>query len=64
MRSTLVSPVPAGEIVIGLDADTLFVPGTIARLVEPLRDPSVGAVAGNAKVGNRVNLVTRWQAVE
>ena len=24
----------------------------------------MGAVAGNAKVGNRVNLVTRWQAVE
>ncbi|NWN33767.1 hypothetical protein GY663_31810, partial [Klebsiella michiganensis] len=24
----------------------------------------IGAIAGNAKVGNRVNLVTRWQAVE
>jgi hypothetical protein len=24
----------------------------------------IGAVAGNAKVGNRVNIVTRWQAVE
>ena len=24
----------------------------------------IGAVAGNAKVGNQVNLVTRWQAVE
>jgi peptidoglycan-N-acetylglucosamine deacetylase len=24
----------------------------------------LGAVAGNAKVGNRVNLVTRWQALE
>jgi len=27
-------------------------------------DPKIGAVAGNAKVGNRVNLVTRWQAIE
>jgi cellulose synthase/poly-beta-1,6-N-acetylglucosamine synthase-like glycosyltransferase len=27
-------------------------------------DRRVGAVAGNAKVGNRVNLVTRWQAGE
>ena len=27
-------------------------------------DPRVGAVAGNAKVGNRVNLLTRWQALE
>ena len=27
-------------------------------------DPSVGAVAGNAKVGNRINMITRWQALE
>jgi cellulose synthase/poly-beta-1,6-N-acetylglucosamine synthase-like glycosyltransferase/peptidoglycan/xylan/chitin deacetylase (PgdA/CDA1 family)/spore germination protein YaaH len=53
-----------GEIVIGLDADTLFPPGTIARLITPLADPRVGAVSGNAKVGNRTNLVTRWQALE
>ncbi|MDB4950809.1 MAG: putative glycosyl transferase/polysaccharide deacetylase [Gemmatimonadetes bacterium] len=53
-----------GEIVVGLDADTLFVPDTLAELVAPLRDPAVGAVAGNAKVGNRINLVTRWQALE
>ena len=53
-----------GEIVIGLDADTLFDTGTVAHLVAPLVDPRVGAVAGNAKVGNRINLVTRWQALE
>ncbi|MEP6590839.1 MAG: glycosyltransferase [Gemmatimonadota bacterium] len=53
-----------GELVIGLDADTLFEPDTVARLVAPLADPQVGAVAGNAKVGNRINLVTRWQALE
>ena len=53
-----------GQLVIGLDADTLFAPDTIRRLVAPLADPRVGAVAGNAKVGNRINLVTRWQAVE
>ena len=27
-------------------------------------NPKIGAVAGNAKVGNRVNLWTRWQALE
>ena len=53
-----------GEIVVCLDADTVFEPQTIAELVAPLRDPGVGAVAGNAKVGNRLNLVTRWQALE
>ena len=28
------------------------------------RESAVGAVAGNAKVGNRINIVTRWQAIE
>lgn len=54
----------AGDIVVALDADTIFPPGTIEALVQPLADPKVGAVAGNAKVGNRINLVTRWQAIE
>jgi peptidoglycan-N-acetylglucosamine deacetylase len=53
-----------GEIVIALDADTLFAPQTIAALAHRFYDPRVGAVAGNAKVGNRVNIVTRWQALE
>lgn len=53
-----------GEIVIALDADTQFEPETIARLARWFVDPQLGAVAGNAQVGNRVNLVTRWQAVE
>ena len=52
------------EIVIALDADTEFEPMTVARLARWFADPAIGAVAGNAKVGNRVNLVTRWQAVE
>lgn len=53
-----------GEIVVALDADTLFPPDTIPRLVRWFADPKVGAVAGNAVVGNRLNLVTRWQALE
>ena len=53
-----------GDIIVCLDADTQFTPTTVARLVAPLSDPKVGAVAGNAKVGNRHNLVTRWQALE
>ena len=51
-------------IAIALDADTQFEPTTIARLARWFVDPTLGAVAGNAKVGNRVNLVTRWQALE
>lgn len=53
-----------GEIIIALDADTQFEDDTIAKLARWFADESIGAVAGNAKVGNRVNLVTRWQAVE
>jgi cellulose synthase/poly-beta-1,6-N-acetylglucosamine synthase-like glycosyltransferase/peptidoglycan/xylan/chitin deacetylase (PgdA/CDA1 family) len=53
-----------GEIIVCLDADTQFTPTTVTRLVAPMHDPNVGAVAGNAKVGNRHNLVTRWQALE
>ena len=52
------------DVIIALDADTLFARDTVAELVQPLADPRVAAVAGNAKVGNRINLVTRWQALE
>ena len=52
------------EIIVCLDADTQFEPDTVRELVAPLARAEVGAVAGNAKVGNRVNLVTRWQALE
>jgi cellulose synthase/poly-beta-1,6-N-acetylglucosamine synthase-like glycosyltransferase/peptidoglycan/xylan/chitin deacetylase (PgdA/CDA1 family)/spore germination protein YaaH len=54
----------SGDVVIALDADTLFAPQTLAALAHRFYDPKVGAVAGNAKVGNRINLVTRWQALE
>ncbi|HEX8421037.1 MAG TPA: polysaccharide deacetylase family protein, partial [Sphingomonas sp.] len=53
-----------GDIVVALDADTQFEPGTVARLLRWFADPAIGAVAGNAKIGNAVNLLTRWQAVE
>ena len=53
-----------GEIIVALDADTIFEPTTISALVRRFNDQRVGAVAGNAKVGNRINLITRWQALE
>ncbi|MBS1852083.1 MAG: glycosyltransferase [Acidobacteria bacterium] len=52
------------EIFVGIDADTVIAPDAVARLVPHFLNPKVGAVAGNAKVGNRVNLWTRWQALE
>ncbi|GAC1604139.1 MAG: glycosyltransferase [Myxococcales bacterium] len=53
-----------GEVVVALDSDTTFTPETMLELGAPFADPLVGAVAGNAKVGNRVNRLTRWQALE
>ncbi|WP_297695067.1 glycosyltransferase [Phenylobacterium sp.] len=53
-----------GDVIVALDADTLFPPDTIGKLARWFVDPRVGAVAGNALVGNRRNLITRWQALE
>ncbi len=52
------------EIYIGIDADGVVARDAITNLVCHFADPMIGAVAGNAKVGNRVNLWTRWQALE
>jgi peptidoglycan-N-acetylglucosamine deacetylase len=52
------------EFYVGIDADTVIAADAVSKLVCHFADPRVGAVAGNAKVGNRVNLWTRWQALE
>jgi cellulose synthase/poly-beta-1,6-N-acetylglucosamine synthase-like glycosyltransferase len=54
----------SGEIVVTIDADTDIEPDAIAKLVRNFTDPTVGAVAGNTKVGNRHLWLTRWQALE
>src|SRR5262249_17981950 len=51
-----------GEIIIALDADTIFPKGTVSALAHRFADERIGAIAGNAKVGNRINIVTKWQA--
>jgi cellulose synthase/poly-beta-1,6-N-acetylglucosamine synthase-like glycosyltransferase/peptidoglycan/xylan/chitin deacetylase (PgdA/CDA1 family) len=52
------------DIVVMVDADTIFEPETLGRLVRPLRKAEVGAVSGNTKVGNRRRLLGRWQHIE
>jgi spore germination protein YaaH/peptidoglycan/xylan/chitin deacetylase (PgdA/CDA1 family) len=52
------------EVIVTLDPGTLFATDTARNLVEPLRDPSVGAVSGTAQVGNADNALCRWQALE
>jgi cellulose synthase/poly-beta-1,6-N-acetylglucosamine synthase-like glycosyltransferase len=52
------------EIYVGIDADTVIATDAISKLIPHFADPGIGAMAGNAKVGNRLNLWTRWQALE
>lgn len=52
------------EVVIALDADTIFLPDTIVELARKFDDPRVAAVAGRAAVGNTQHFVARWQALE
>jgi cellulose synthase/poly-beta-1,6-N-acetylglucosamine synthase-like glycosyltransferase/peptidoglycan/xylan/chitin deacetylase (PgdA/CDA1 family)/spore germination protein YaaH len=51
-------------VYVGIDADGVIAHDAITNLVPHFADPKIGAVAGNAKVGNRVNLWTQWQALE
>jgi len=52
------------EIVVTIDADTEIEPDALRKLVRHFSDPTVGAMAGNVKVGNRSRWLTRWQALE
>ncbi|MCZ4508093.1 glycosyltransferase [Streptomyces sp. ActVer] len=52
------------DILVMVDADTVFEPDAIHHLVQPLAHPAVGAVSGNTKVGNRRGLLAKWQHLE
>ncbi|WP_371548841.1 glycosyltransferase [Streptomyces sp. NBC_00554] len=52
------------DLIVMMDGDTVFEPATVRELVQPFADPTVGAVAGNAKVGNRDSLIGAWQHIE
>ncbi|MFD8815231.1 bifunctional polysaccharide deacetylase/glycosyltransferase family 2 protein [Streptomyces sp. NPDC059627] len=52
------------DLVVMVDGDTVFEPGTVRTIVQPFADPQVGAVSGNAKVVNRGGLLGRWQHIE
>ncbi|HEY3560295.1 MAG TPA: bifunctional polysaccharide deacetylase/glycosyltransferase family 2 protein [Kribbella sp.] len=52
------------ELIVMVDGDTVFEPDAVRKLIQPFAHPSVGAVSGNAKVGNRRGLLGRWQHIE
>lgn len=55
------------EYVVCIDADTKLSRDAISILMSHFKadaEEKVGAVAGNVKVGNQRNFLTRWQAIE
>ena len=53
-----------GELIVTVDADSRLEPASLLYAVQHFRNPRVGAVAGNVKVGNRRSFLTRMQALE
>ncbi len=52
------------EILVALDADTVFDRQAMRKLARHFANPKVGAVSGNARVGNKHNWLTRFQSIE
>ncbi|RXK80781.1 polysaccharide deacetylase family protein [Filimonas effusa] len=54
--------------VVCIDADTRLRPDAVGLMMRhfllPGEGPKVGAVAGTVRVGNTVNMLTRWQSIE
>ena len=53
-----------GEIIVTCDADSLISRDALKAIVKRFQDPTVTAVAGNVRVLNRTNLITKCQALE
>ncbi len=53
-----------GNIVVCVDADSIFLKDTLEKLLEPFSNPKVAAVAGNVKVANRNKVLAKNQALE
>lgn len=56
------------EYIVCIDADTKLqkdaVSYLIAKFLTAKPEENLGAVAGNVKVGNRINWLTKWQSIE
>ena len=53
-----------GDILVCIDADTILPADAIAKMIPYFANEKVGAVAGNVRVGNTLNLLTHWQSIE
>ena len=53
-----------GDYVVCIDADTQLATNAVSELMKKFTNADIGAVAGNVKVGNEINLITKWQSIE
>jgi poly-beta-1,6-N-acetyl-D-glucosamine synthase len=54
----------AYPFVLTMDGDSILAPATLRESMHHFLREDVAAVAGNVKVGNRINMLTRLQALE
>ncbi len=52
------------DFVVNIDADTQLSDNALYQLIQKMSDQNIVAVAGNVQVGNKINVLTRWQAIE
>ncbi len=52
------------DFVVCIDADTQLKTDAVTQLMKKFDNENVAAVAGNVKVGNQINMITRWQSIE
>lgn len=52
------------DFVVCIDADTQLKTDAVTELMKKFDSENVAAVAGNVKVGNQINMITRWQSIE
>ena len=54
----------SGDVVVFVDSDSFLQPLSILNVVQPLKNPKVGAVTGRCEVENKwTNMLTKMQAV-
>ncbi len=56
--------IASNDYVVCIDADTQLKADAISELMKKFNSEKVGAVAGNVKVGNEINMITNWQSIE
>jgi len=56
------------QYVVCIDADTQLATDAVSKMMQhflnPIGGQKIGAVAGTVKVGNEVNVLTKWQSIE